>query len=209
MLGPKVGIVDYGAGNFRSVWEAFSRTGVELCRITDSSAFKAVTHLVLPGVGSFGNAMRSLTALSLVGPLQEVILSDRRPFLGICVGMQVLAGVGLEGKETPGLGIVDGRVVSLGGASREGKIPLPHIGWNDVQGSPGSRFFSETGSSNEFYFLHSYCFELHDKTTLVSYAEYGQQFVAAIERGNLLGVQFHPEKSQNNGLRLLNKFLKF
>ena len=193
-----IALVDYGAGNLHSVRNALAAAGATGISITaDPEAVRAADRIVLPGVGAFGAAMRALAAApGLVEALSAAVLVAGRPFLGVCVGMQLMAEHGEEHGTTPGLGWLPGRVRAI--PARDVKVP--HMGWNDVRPTVAHPLIEE----GEAYFLHSFAYE-GDGTIAVT--DHGGPIVAAIGRDNMLGVQFHPEKSQRYGLALLERFL--
>jgi imidazole glycerol-phosphate synthase subunit HisH len=199
------GIVDCGAGNVASVHHALSAVAGRVVRVTAAADLDGCTHLVLPGVGAFGAAMERLRALDLIDALRERVLVRGVPLLGICVGMQILAEQGTEFGIHQGLGWVPGTVRRL--AAGEAGLTLPHIGWSGLIGLRSSPLFRGIEEDATFYFVHSYCLEVPAGRLDTVQAEYGERFVAAFSRGNLHGVQFHPEKSQRDGLRCLRNFL--
>ncbi|MCX8003945.1 MAG: imidazole glycerol phosphate synthase subunit HisH [Burkholderiaceae bacterium] len=199
-----VGIVDYRAGNVRSIANAFHHLGCEVEIVTREADLAAVTHLVLPGVGAFGHCAENLTASGLLPAITRWALRDQRPLLGICVGMQLLADVGEEMGEHAGLGWIEGRVRRL--PASEPGVRLPHVGWNTVCFvAPAAGF--EAGQREDFYFDHSYGFFCSQPADVVAECTHGATFAAIVRRGNILATQFHPEKSQEAGLRFLNAFL--
>lgn len=204
-----LGIIDYGSGNFRSVWDAFFSLDANLQRISSPAELESHTHLVLPGVGSFVNAMRNLHSMGIVEPLREILTLGRIQFLGICVGMQVLGDFGLEGERVKGLGLIKGTTRSLANPESKQHLRLPHIGWNQVEAPKDSILFEGmTEEEREFYFVHSFHLDVEDTSTHCATSEYGRSFASAVEKNNIFGVQFHPEKSQRSGLLLLDRFLK-
>lgn len=204
----RVGLVDYESGNLASVWSAFEKHDCQLHVIQHPKQFRDCTHVVLPGVGAFSSAMQKLDRIGLIDPIQEIIHEKQRPLLGICVGMQILAECGEEFANTQGLGAVSGMVRKFDFSPLEKVLPLPHMGWNDVTPHPNSQLFSGIDiSDTSFYFVHSYRLQSCDKAAMFSYADYGGEFIAAIEKDNVCGVQFHPEKSQRNGYRVIANFL--
>jgi imidazole glycerol phosphate synthase glutamine amidotransferase subunit len=203
-----VGIINYGSGNFASVWNAFQQHGRTLLAVTKPEELTECTHIVLPGVGAFSAAMEKLDDLEMVEPLRELLKGGVVPFLGICVGMQVLATNGTEFTPTDGLKIIDGTVARMELAPDAAKLTLPHMGWNDVQAPEGSALFRGVSAEDpSFYFLHSYALRSAPGVASFAYCDYGGPFIAALERGRTFGVQFHPEKSQRNGHRLISNFL--
>ena len=205
-----VGIIDYGAGNFASVWNAFQKHGRKLIAVTEAADLRQCSHVVLPGVGAFSSAMEQLAKTGLTAHLRELLLHGTTPFLGICVGMQVLGSRGTELTPSEGLGIVQGAVTKLELPNDAPALALPHMGWSDVAVAPGSVMFRGIDIGDpSFYFLHSYALQSTDGSALFSYCDYGRPFIAALEKGSVFGVQFHPEKSQRNGNRLIANFLDF
>jgi glutamine amidotransferase len=198
-----VTIVDYGSGNLRSVQKAVERLGVE-ARISDDPGIVAgADRLILPGVGAFGDAMRALDSRGLVEPITAHIRADR-PFLGICMGLQLLFETGWEGGRHAGLGILPGEVTRF--ELPEG-MKVPHMGWNEVRWRDGAGP-AGPGDDSWFYFVHSYVARPGDATVVAATADYGGPFCAAVSRGRLLATQFHPEKSQAAGMGLLRAFLE-
>ena len=205
MLGQVV-VIDYGMGNLWSVRSALRYLGIEPVVSGDPAVVAGADALILPGVGSFRKAMQVLQARGLVEVLGEVVLGRKRKILGICLGMQLLAERGTEDGESPGLGFIPGTVERF---TREelGPLKLPHIGFNQVSASPRSRLFRGIVSPADFYFVHSYRLLPTALPGAPSLCPYGIDFMAAYEHENIFATQFHPEKSQTNGLKLLNNFL--
>lgn len=191
-------IVDYGSGNLRSVQKAFERLGAAAAITSDPAAVAAADRLVLPGVGAFGDAMRELTGRGLVEPIQAHLRADR-PFLGICMGLQLLFERGLEGGSHAGLGILAGEVVRF---DLPPGLKVPHMGWNAVSWRDDRR-----SPGDYFYFVHAYHARPTDPAVIAATTDYGGPFCAAVRRGRLFATQFHPEKSQAVGLRLLSDWL--
>lgn len=224
-----VAVIDYGSGNLRSVAKALERVSMgHAIRITsDPGDVAAAGHLVLPGVGAFGDCMRGLSAIpGMIQALEKRALEDRGPFLGICVGMQMLLERGFEHGEHKGLGWIKGEVVRLEVASGEERVAseeeqaysppatrhpplkIPHMGWNDLfLEQPQHPLLSGIASGDHAYFVHSYRARCADEREVLATADYGGKIAAVIGRDNLMGTQFHPEKSQAAGLRLLANFL--
>jgi glutamine amidotransferase len=201
-----IALIDYGAGNLQSVHNALKAAGAERVAVTaDPELVLGARRIVLPGVGSFGACMSGLTAIpGMVEALEQRVLRDGVPFLGVCVGMQLMADRGLEFGETPGLGWIAGQVERIERTDPE--IKVPHMGWNDVSPTP---HFAGAGlvEPGEAYFLHSYHFAPENGRDIAAMTDHGGGLVAAVALDNLLGVQFHPEKSQGYGLSLLARFL--
>lgn len=202
----KIGIVDYGAGNFASVWNAFKKISHDIAAVNSEIDIRSCHYLVLPGVGAFSNAMVKLNSIGISEVLKEEI-KNGKPFLGICLGMQVLASYGNEFKREKGLDIVPGEIVEMD--VQNYSIPLPHIGWNNLINPEESVLFKDIEKDDDFYFVHSYCYTPYDQSMKTVNFEYGGTFVGAFSIDNIHGVQFHPEKSQNAGLKLLHNFVKY
>jgi glutamine amidotransferase len=200
-----VAIVDYGMCNLDSVRRAVEECGgtpVVTDRVED---IETATHIVLPGVGSFRDGMHNLKQRSLDVILREQVVARHIPFLGICLGMQMLATKGWEGGETDGLGWIDGEVRKLEPAGEDRRIP--HIGWDEVAVAGTSPLFNGIGSGKDFYFVHSFHFCCQNERDVLAHTSYCGGFVSAVGRGQVFGVQFHPEKSQRAGFQLLKNFL--
>ena len=200
-------IVDYGMGNLRSVQKAFERLGHEARISSRPEEIGSAQHLVLPGVGAFRDAIGELTRLELVEPIREHIDADR-PFLGICLGLQLLLECSHEDGEWDGLGVVPGEVVRFG--STEGfseDLKIPHMGWNTLDPvGDDCPLLAEIPAGSSFYFVHSYYVAPSDEDCVVGRTDYGLPFASMIGRGRLFATQFHPEKSQRIGLQLLANF---
>jgi imidazole glycerol phosphate synthase glutamine amidotransferase subunit len=202
----KTVIVDYGLGNIWSVRNAFEFIGVEVVVSSDPDVVSSGDCLVLPGVGHFGQGMRNLRERGLVDALNETVISRQVPLLGICLGMQLLADQSEEAPGVMGLGWVPGEVSLF----HRTDLRLPHIGFNDLcQLNDNLGLFSGVSNQDNFYFVHSYCFTPSDSQHVLSTSEYGQKFVSAVKRDKIIGVQFHPEKSQSSGLKFISNFVKF
>jgi glutamine amidotransferase len=203
-------IVDYGVGNVGSIANMLSRAGFPSRISGDPGEIACAAKIILPGVGSFDYGMAQLRAKSLVEPLQEGAHGRRIPVLGICLGCQLMAKASEEGTEE-GLGWLDAKVVRFRLPAKDGRtLPLPHMGWNEVQpGRDGlGRLFAGLSESPRFYFVHSYHLVCDNSADEAAQASYGYSFTAAVQRENLYGVQFHPEKSHRFGLELLGAFAR-
>ncbi len=210
----RAAIIDYGSGNLRSAAKAFERTltdiGAGSVVVTaEPDELRKASHIVLPGVGAFADCMAGLSALpGMVDALTRVVREDARPFLGICVGMQLMADVGREHGEHPGLGWISGAVVPLRPA--DPTLKVPHMGWNDLAlGETKHPVFEDLAPGTHMYFVHSYRFECANPADAVATVDYGGPLTAAVARDNMAGTQFHPEKSQAAGLRLIGSFLRW
>ncbi|MFM2197597.1 MAG: imidazole glycerol phosphate synthase subunit HisH [Verrucomicrobiota bacterium] len=201
----KIGLVDYGGGNLRSVHNAIHALGHDPVVIASPDGFAGVSHLILPGQGEFGDVMARLNARGLAAPLREWIAAGK-PYFGICVGYQILFAGSDEAPGVAGLGIVEGRCVRF--KDSPGR-KIPQIGWNSAKpANPESPFWQGLGVEPYFYFVHSYYPVPEDGTWAVSETDYdGDTFVATVEKGKVLACQFHPEKSQDAGLALIANFL--
>ena len=200
-----IALIDYGAGNLHSVHNALNAVGANVSVTNDATVVRAADRIVLPGVGSFKACAAGLKAIpGMIEAMTERVHVGGAPFLGICVGMQLLAARGLEHGKTPGLGWIDGEVRLI--QPSDSAIKVPHMGWNDVAMLPHARDHDviEVG---EAYFLHSYHFVAKDARDIAAMTDHGEGLVAAVAKDNVLGVQFHPEKSQAFGLSLLERFL--
>lgn len=196
-------ILNYGSGNARSVSNLFQMVADQVVLSNDIDAIRNASHIVLPGVGAFGAAMQKMRDQLPLPELEHEVLSRKKPFMGICVGMQVLADYGMEFGEHRGLGWIGGRVELL----QAENLRLPHVGWNDIEKTRDSPLLEGLGAAPDFYFVHSYRFAATDPTQVVATCDYGLKFPAIVQRGNIFGVQFHPEKSQSMGLALVRNFL--
>lgn len=197
-------IVNYKMGNIRSVVNALDFLGVPSLVTSSPQEILQSEKLILPGVGSYFVAMQNLQGMNLIEPLNEVALINKRPILGICLGMQLLAESGTEEGEVKGLGWIPGHVKRFNFENASHRIP--HTGFNSVQfRSSKSALYNSLGNQEDFYFVHSYHLEC-DEEFVSGWVDYHGRFVASVERGNVYGTQFHPEKSQSNGLMVLRNF---
>jgi imidazole glycerol-phosphate synthase subunit HisH len=201
----RVAIVDYGMGNLDSVRRAVEECGGDAIVTDREDEIARATHVILPGVGAFGDGVRQLTERGLDQVLREQVIVGGIPFLGICLGMQMLASRGDEGGDTKGLGWIDGEVQRFTPTGEDTRIP--HIGWNEVTPTRASPLFAGIAPGRDFYFVHSYHLVCRDPGDVAARTPYCGGFVAAVERDNVFGVQFHPEKSQRVGFALLRNFL--
>ncbi len=209
-----VAIVDYGSGNLRSAAKAFERAAAENSisaeiRVTSApETIAGADRIVLPGVGAFADCRRGLAAVSgLEEALNEAVTSRARPFLGICVGMQLMARRGREFEAVDGLGWIDGEVVAIEPA--DSALKIPHMGWNEIEPRAAHTLLDGLGAGAHAYFVHSYHFRLANTRDLLAVTDYGGPLAAVVGCDNLAGTQFHPEKSQQAGLRLIGNFLRW
>ena len=199
----KVGIVDYGRGNIRSVENAFLAIGADTVLITSPEQLQDITHLVLPGQGEFGDCAANLKKQGMFEAIQKWTSEDK-PYLGICVGYQLIFEKSVESPSTEGLAILPGTVKRFPDVD----LKIPHMGWNSISPShPDDGLWKDMPANPFFYFVHSYYPEPSDTEHIAASCDYAVSFAAAVRRGNLVATQFHPEKSQHNGLQLLRNFL--
>lgn len=201
---PSVGLIDYQAGNLQSIANAIAHLGAESRRVASPDDMDGLTHLVLPGVGAFGFCADRLRASGLLPVVERWTQTDRRPALGICVGMQLLADSSEELGHQQGLGWAGGRVQRLQADAPDTRVP--HVGWNTVSFDEAFGEFRR-GDTADFYFDHSYAYQAPTQAHRVASCTHGEAFCAVIRRGNLVAAQFHPEKSQTAGMRFLRSFL--
>ena len=202
----RVAVIDYGMGNLSSVSNAFLALGTHVEIIREARRMSAFTHIVLPGVGAFGDGIDNLQNGGWIPELECNVLREQKPFLGICLGMQLLAETGTENGHWRGLGWIKGSVSRL--SSGESGLRIPHIGWNDVVPARGDATYSKGFSSpGVFYFVHSYHFVVEETHLVNGWCEYGTKFAASLAQNNIWGVQYHPEKSQKAGLQVLSNYL--
>ncbi|WP_400262023.1 imidazole glycerol phosphate synthase subunit HisH [Sphingobacterium sp. SG20118] len=200
----KVAIVDYGMGNIRSIVGSLKFLGVEDIVLTASfEELRQADRLILPGVGSFGQAIGGIRTMQLDQFLDDLILGDKKPILGICLGMQLMCKYSNEDGENRGLNFVDAVVERF----EDENLLIPHVGFNQVNPFESSRLFDGLAGQPDFYFTHSYRMLMNDKNANYTTCHYGSEFVASFEMENIAGVQFHPELSQMNGLKLIKNFL--
>lgn len=197
-----IAIIDYDAGNIRSVEKAFNFLGHETVVTRDRDILLSADKVILPGVGSFGDAMDKLNNYKLV-PVIEEICQKKTPFMGICLGLQLLFKSSEESKGVSGLGILDGEIVRF---SDEFGLKIPHIGWNSLEISKDGRLFMDISNQSYVYFVHSYYLKAKDEAIVKATSSYGNLIHASVEKDNIFACQFHPEKSGEVGLKLLSNF---
>jgi glutamine amidotransferase len=202
-----IGIIDYGMGNLLSVYNALEMVGAEakICQFPEE--LRDVERIILPGVGAFRDCMLNLKEKGWVEILEEVVFGKRKPILGICLGMQAMARRSFEGGEHEGLGWFDADVVRL--QPDDSSLRVPQVGWNEVKYRQGSPLFSGLPLTPDFYFVHSYSMKCDRESDMEATCEYGSVVTAAVRKNNIFATQFHPEKSQNYGLTVLENFLKW
>ena len=199
-------IIDYGMGNLRSVQKAFERIGEPAIISSHAATIAAATRVVLPGVGAFQDSIAALRQHDLINVIKDHIDADR-PFLGICLGLQLLMDVSLEDGEHEGLGIIPGTVQRF---NLPAEYKIPHMGWNQLECSsqPDQRLLQGLGPEPWFYFVHSYHVAPTDRSWIAATTDYGRPFVSVVARNNVMATQFHPEKSQSCGMQLLRNFVE-
>jgi imidazole glycerol-phosphate synthase subunit HisH len=200
-----IAIVDYGLGNIRAFANVYKKLDLPFFIASNPENLGTADKIILPGVGAFDEAMGLLRKSGMREILDEMVLGRKVPVLGICVGMQMLAGSSEEGR-LPGLGWIDGVVRKFEVSNLPHKTRLPHMGWNQVAPKDGSPLMRDLSESSRFYFLHSFYFHCNNRENVIAETEYGSVFSSAVNSGTIFGVQFHPEKSHSNGIQLLKNF---
>src|SRR5210317_204805 len=205
-----VTIVDYNSGNISSVINSFQQVAKDKVNIkvtSDLNKIKLSDKLVLPGQGSFKSCIEALHDIEgLVETLNEFAVINKKPLIGICVGLQMFADVGYEEKQTKGLGWIPGKVSKID--NQNGKYKLPHIGWNQIKIVKNSKIFEDIENNSHMYFVHSYEFVPDDKDTISAITDYSSKIVCSVEKENIFGTQFHPEKSDKIGLKIIQNFIE-
>ncbi len=202
-----IGIIDYGVGNIQAFLNLFKRLQIKAKRVVKAKDFDGCSCIILPGVGHFDHAMQRFNDSGLRPPLERLVVNDKAPVLGVCVGMQMLADSSEEGL-LPGLGWIPGKVRSMQSNQSFAQLRTPHMGWNTLDVSQNSMLFSAGfDEAPQFYFLHSYYFEACNREDVVATAKYGADFDVVVSRGNIHGVQCHPEKSHHWGQQIIKNFI--
>jgi glutamine amidotransferase len=208
-MASKIVIIDYGSGNLQSVYNALELVKTPSHSITISNNpndLKSATHIILPGVGAFGDCISSLKEIDgMVEELQIQVLKNKKPFLGICVGMQLLADFGFEYGKHSGLGFIEGNVVEIDNCNNTLKVP--HIGWNNILIKKTHPILDGIKDEEHFYFVHSFHFVAKDQNDVLATVDYGSPLTAILAQDNIIATQFHPEKSSDAGLKLLKNFI--
>lgn len=200
----KVVIIDYQMGNVRSVLRSFEKFVSNVVVSNNPDDLKTATHIVLPGVGSFADGINNLEKSGLIPTLKEEVIQNKIPFLGICLGMQLLASVGYEGGEKKGLDLIQGNVKKMIPQPNE---PVPHVGWNEIYKKSDHPILNGINDGTDFYFVHSYHFTPNNQENAIAITPYLGKFVSIVAENNIVGVQFHPEKSQISGFKIIENFL--
>jgi len=204
----KIVIIDYNMGNLRSVQKAFEHVGSKPIISNDKDIIKNADKIVLPGVGSFKDGMKNLEKLDLVSILNDLVIKEQKPFLGICLGMQLIANKGYENGESEGLKWINAEIVKFNFEGCVKKLKIPHVGWNNVTFKNNNDLFVGISNNSDFYFVHSYYFKTNENNYITSITDYGIKFASSIQKDNIYAFQFHPEKSQNLGLKLIKNFVE-
>ncbi len=201
-------IIDYKMGNLGSIANMFRRLGFEAIVTSDPKEIEAATKLILPGVGAFDNGMKNLNSLNINDLLEKKVFVDKTPFLGICLGMQLLGKSSEEGVER-GLGWIDAETIRFSKTFMGEKLRIPHMGWNEVTVTKENMLFKDFPEQPRFYFVHGYYVQCNNLENVAATTRYGIEFHSSIQRDNIYGVQFHPEKSHKYGMRLLKNFAEY
>jgi len=209
-----IAIIDYGSGNLRSAAKALEvanksvNTNLKIVITSDPDVIKKANKVILPGQGSFRDCYLGIKKINdLVDTLNDFVLVQKKPIFGICVGMQLFAKIGYESEETKGFGWIDGVVKKINNINKT--LKLPHMGWNQIEFKKDFLLFSGIENKSHMYFVHSYEFLTKEKNCIVATTNYGNSIIVAVAKDNIFGTQFHPEKSQKNGLKLLENFIKW
>ena len=197
-------ILDYGSGNVRSIANMLSSLGYDAVITNNEQEINESSHIILPGVGSFGAAIKNITANLPLDLIHDKVFRRETPILGICVGMHIMASEGVEFGRYAGLGWIPGQVIKL----QTNSLPLPHVGWNSLEKKQDISLLKNVTDTSDFYFTHSFKFVAENVSSVVAYTSYEDQFVSIIQKNNIIGVQFHPEKSQRAGQILINNFME-
>ncbi len=202
-----IAIVDYGMGNIKAFADVYKKLNIPAVIVRSARELENAGKIILPGVGSFDYVIKRIEESGMRSILDDVVIHRHVPVLGICMGMQIFAFSSEEGN-LPGLGWINGKVKRLTSSSREHPISVPHMGWNNAKPVNANAIFQGLDSDARFYFLHSYYFECDNHHDVMAFTEYGGDFASAVNSGNIYGVQFHPEKSHQWGIKLLENFAR-
>jgi imidazole glycerol-phosphate synthase subunit HisH len=200
-------IIDYGMGNIGSVANMIRHVGGTSIRSSDPEIIRHATKLILPGVGAFDNGIQALSQLGLIDAIRNAVENNDSSLLGICLGMQLMLDSSEEGI-LPGIGLISGKVRHFKTESGESKIKVPHMGWNQIEVVRQSRLLRQEDLQQRFYFVHSYFVECNNESDIVGRTSHGHEFTSMFEKNNIMGVQFHPEKSHHFGMELFRRFLE-
>lgn len=203
----KIVIIDYKMGNLRSVQKAFEAVGCNAVISNEHDVIKNAEKIILPGVGSFKDGMKNLKDLGLIDVLSKEVVENKKPFLGICLGMHLIASKGYENGITSGLNWIKSEVVKFNFSHTDHSLKIPHVGWNNATYQNSGKLFEGVEDNNDFYFVHSYYFKTSEDV-VTSTSNYGVDFTSSIQKNNIYAFQFHPEKSQSVGLKIIKNFGK-
>ena len=207
LLFANIVIIDYRVGNLCSVQKAFQINGCNAVISNKHDDIKNADKIVLPGVGSFQDGMKNLLNLNLIDILNQMVIENKKPFLGICLGMHLIANKGFENGETVGLSWIDAEVVKFDTKIVNKDIKIPHVGWNSAEYTSKNNLFEGIVNNSDFYYVHSYHFKTNENI-VTSITNHGEKFVSSIQKDNIYAFQFHPEKSQKSGLQIIKNFIK-
>mgnify|MGYP001194916864 FL=1 len=199
-------IIDYGLGNLASIYNAVRDLETSVCVTSEIKKIENCSHLILPGVGSYYEGVKGLQKRNLIESLNIEVLKKQKPFLGICLGMQLLSTNSDEGEKIDGLNWIEGKVIKINNSKG---VKIPHMGWNNVKFKDDSVLFKKIKNEQSFYFVHSYHFIPKNKDLISSSCDHGNKIVSSVEKENIFATQFHPEKSHDDGMQIIRNFIKF
>tara|TARA_R110000823_G_scaffold282750_1_gene400952 strand:- start:829 stop:1458 length:630 start_codon:yes stop_codon:yes gene_type:complete len=208
LLSNDVAIIDYNMGNLNSVKKAFQKVGANVVITNDRKTIQGSSKIVLPGVGSFKDGMKNLQDLGLISLLNTEVIKNKKPFLGICLGMQLIGIEGYEIEKTDGLKWIEAETIKFNFSDLDKKLKVPHVGWNNVSVVDDNPLYKGIENDSDFYFVHSYHLKINEKNVIKTITDHGISFVSSVQKENICACQFHPEKSQVDGLKFLINFLK-
>ena len=202
-------IIDYGVGNLNSIRNMLKKIGVDSVISSEPSAIESAEKLILPGIGSYEYGMKKLRGSTFFDTLQQKVLENKTPILGVCLGAQLLLNGSEEGEPVAGLGWIEGKAVRFDQTLMADNFKVPHMGWNELQIKKESRLFTDVRPDHRYYFVHAYHMVCNHEADILAESNYSYNFVAAVEKQHIVGVQFHPEKSHKFGMKLYENFIKF
>lgn len=204
-----VTIIDYGVGNLNSIKNMLKKVGVDSVISSLAADIESADKLILPGIGSYEYGMKKLRGSEFFAVLQQKVLENKTPVLGVCLGAQLLLNGSEEGQPVTGLGWIEGKAVRFDQSKMEGNFKVPHMGWNELDIKKDSLLFKDMYPDQRYYFVHSYHMVCYHQADILAESNYSYNFVAAVEKQNVVGVQFHPEKSHKFGMKLYENFIKY
>ena len=202
-------IIDYGVGNLNSIRNMLKKIGADSVISSQPADIESAEKLILPGIGSFEYGMKKLRSSAFFDTLQQKVLQNKTPILGVCLGAQLLLNGSEEGEPVPGLGWIEGKAVRFNQSLMADNFKVPHMGWNELQIKKESRLFKDVRPDHRYYFVHAYHMACYHEADILAESNYSYNFVAAVEKQHIVGVQFHPEKSHKFGMKLYENFIKF